>query len=292
MRFGAAALSLVTVVTGCAGEGGGTAGPETVTLSFRAQALEAGEEDYLCFGFPATQLAGRAVERIAWVPPSGGGVSLHHATLYAMQSPFPDGPLSCTWMPDDAVGIHIWGTGTEPLHMPEGFALSIPEGTTKMVVQAHVLRTSEAPANEASVVLGMAASPPEHLAAWHSTVTDVPAIPPHATATASSRCLARGDVHTLFAWPHMHRFGKAFHGAIERAGGGETPIVDVAAWDVTREVIHPASVDIATGDVIVTRCTWENTSPEVVEGGFDVSDEMCTQGLIWWPADAPRCKPL
>lgn len=281
-----AAIPLALAAMGCA------SGPEPITLPFRAQALEMGEEAYLCFGFDAEQLAGRAVERIAWAPPDGGGVSLHHATLYAMQSAFPDGPLKCSFMPDDAVGIHIWGAGTEPLQMPEGFALSIPEGTTKMVVQAHVLRLSDAPASEASVVLGMAEPAPEHLAAWHSTFTDVPEIPPQATVTASSRCLARADVHTLFAWPHMHRLGKAFHGSIERANGSVTPIVDVMEWDFARELIHPAAVDIAEGDVIVTRCTWQNGTPAVVEGGLDVTDEMCTQGLIWWPADAPRCKPL
>jgi hypothetical protein len=51
-------------------------------------------------------------------------------------------------------------------------------------------------------------------------------------------------------------------------------------------------VDIAAGDVIETSCTWTNPTPEVVVGGLMTTDEMCTQGIIWWPADAPYCQRL
>src|SRR5262249_607456 len=56
MRRLVAAIPLVLAAIGCA------SGPEPITLSFRAQALEMGEEAYLCFGFDAKKLAGRAVE--------------------------------------------------------------------------------------------------------------------------------------------------------------------------------------------------------------------------------------
>jgi hypothetical protein len=236
VRFVWAVVMVAIASSACAA---GAGGPPGTTLSFRPDEVQTGSEDYLCYDFDAASLAGTAVEGVAWSAPEGGGVTLHHATLYAMQGPFPDGPLSCRWMPGDAVGLHIWAPGDDPLVMPEGAALSIPAGTTKIVVQAHVLRVSDAPAAPASVVLKPPARPPEHLAAWHSTAADVPPIPPHAGATASSGCRARAPVHTLFVWPHMHALGKTFHGAIQRASGGTTPLVDLTAWDVAGERIAP-----------------------------------------------------
>jgi hypothetical protein len=291
MRVVLTVLSVALASTAC-GPGSAEGGAAPITLSFRADQVQPGSEDYLCFDFDAAPLAGLAVERIAWAAPDGGGVSLHHATLYAMQSPFPDGPLSCLWMPADAVGLHIWAPGDDPLVMPDGFALSIPPKTTKMVVQAHVLRAGGAPAAEASVTLQAAARAPQHLAAWHSTIAEVPPIPPHSSATATSGCRARAPVHTLFAWPHMHGLGQTFRGAIQRAGGGDTPLVELARWDVTRERTYRAKLDIEAGDVIETSCTWENPTPEVVVGGLWTTDEMCTLGIILWPADAPSCERL
>lgn len=293
MRVLPAALAVAWACAACAEAPAETdAGVPPVTLRFQPDEVQTGSEDYLCFGFDAAHLAGLAVERITWSPPRGGGVTLHHATAYALLEPFPDGPLSCTTMPANAAGLHVWAPGDQPLIMPEGFALAIPEATTKIVIQAHVLRLSDAPASVASLELKVADRPPDHLAAWHSTFADVPTIPPHGQATATSGCRARAAVHTLFAWPHMHRLGTAFHGAVQRAGGGVVPLVDVPAWDVARERTYAVNVDIAEGDVIAIGCTWLNPGSTVVTGGYATTDEMCTQGIISWPADAPRCEPL
>src|SRR4051812_22155732 len=98
MRILPAAMLLALASSACSGDTDGSRPPDDapapITLSFRPEELQTGTEDYLCYGFDAAELAGLAVERIAWSPPEGGGVSLHHATLYALQDPFPDGPLS------------------------------------------------------------------------------------------------------------------------------------------------------------------------------------------------------
>jgi Copper type II ascorbate-dependent monooxygenase, C-terminal domain len=293
MRFVLAALAVSMTCGACAGapdEAG--AGPEQVTLSFQPDEVAVGGEDYLCFTFDAVELRGQSVERITWSPPSGGGVTLHHGIVYAMQGPFPDGPFSCLAMPSDAVGLHIWAPGDQPLVMPEGFGLYVPESTTKMTVQAHVLRFTGAPAAVGSVTLTLADKPPEHLAAWHSTVATVPPILPHSEASATSGCRARAAVHTLFAWPHMHRLGTSFQSSVQRAAGGATPLADVPVWDVSGERTYPVTVDIDEGDVLQIGCTWENSGSTTVVGGYRTTDEMCTQGIISWPFDAPRCEPL
>jgi hypothetical protein len=282
-----AALLLALACTAC-----GAAEDEVVTLSLTPDAVQPGGEDYLCYGFDPAPLAGRAITRVTWSPPSKGGVTVHHATAYALLEPFPDGPLSCLLMPDKADGLHIWAPGNDALVMPEGTALAVPAEATKIVVQAHVIRTSEAPAAALGVAFTLAEEAPAHLAAWHSTYADVPQIPPHGEATATGLCRARADVHAVFAWPHMHRLGKRFHGEVVRATGATESIVEVPAWDVDDERIYPVSVDIGAGDVLRIGCAWSNPGDTAVGAGHDMADEMCTQGLITWPADAPRCEPL
>jgi hypothetical protein len=302
LQHALAALTLALATAGCGGappdssgaggDGGGWDGSSPLALRFTPDELAVGTEDYLCFTYDASQLAGRSLTEIGWTPPAGGGVTLHHATLYAVEHPFPDGPFSCLVMPGDAVGLHIWAPGDQPLAMPADVGLAIPDAATKIVVQAHVLRLTDAPAEEARVELTFAERAPLHLAAWHSTVADVPDIPPHASASAESRCQVGADVHTLFAWPHMHRLGTAFHGVIERGGGGTTPLVDVPVWNVNGERTYAVRRDLSAGDVLRADCSWDNTTNEVVGAGFETTDEMCTLGVVWWPADAPRCQPL
>jgi hypothetical protein len=291
----AASLALGSGCADAAAQGAGGAGgdgPLSSALDFTASEVEVGGEDYLCFTYDASEFAGRALREIAWTPPAGGCVTLHHATLYAVEHPFPDGPFSCLAMPADAVGLHIWAPGDQALTMPDGFGLEVPANATKLVVQAHVLRLSNAAAETAHVELDFEEREPAHLAAWHSTIADVPEIAPHASASASSRCRARADVQTLFAWPHMHRLGASFHGSIERVDGKVTPLVDVANWNVDSERTHEVVVDIHAGDVIETRCSWDNTTSNVVGPGFKTTDEMCTFGVISWPSSAARCEPL
>jgi len=52
---------------------------------------------------------------LTWSSPTSGGVSLHHAKLYAVSGDYPDGPVTCDGMPAQAVAIHVWGVGGAPL---------------------------------------------------------------------------------------------------------------------------------------------------------------------------------
>ena len=88
----------------------------------------------------------------------------------------------------------------------------------------------------------------------------------------------------------MHLVGSEFHGALLR-GDQRLPIVDLAEWDFTHQRTYPVDLQAKAGDLLETTCVWTNPTPEYVLPGIYTENEMCTFGLIGWPAEAARCEP-
>jgi hypothetical protein len=86
----------------------------------------------------------------------------------------------------------------------------------------------------------------------------------------------------------MHLVGRAFHATIVR-GSGSTPLLEVPNWDFTHQLTYPLDVDLAAHDVIAPTCEWENPTANYVLPGIYTSNEMCTLGLIGWPAEGAGC---
>src|SRR6185295_8159069 len=92
----------------------------SVRIEFLPDAPAPGQESYVCFGFDAALLEGKTISGIRWFPPAGGGVSLHHATLFATAEDVVEGPSPCDAMPADAVGLHVFAPGGTPLRLEPG----------------------------------------------------------------------------------------------------------------------------------------------------------------------------
>jgi hypothetical protein len=216
---GRALLLAAGMCSSCSGgvpnEGPPTAPPFTLRFTVDAPT---GSEAYTCFGFDASPLAGDYLRGIAWSPPATGGVALHHASLYALSQDYPDGPVGCDTMPFSST-MHVWAPGDGALVLPEGVGLDLPAGTIRLVVQTHALRFSDGPPATASVSLDRTERAPEHVATWLTALGTVPVIPPHARASTVTTCTAAAPMHVVTAWPHMHRIGTAFQGAILHTDG-------------------------------------------------------------------------
>ncbi len=251
--------------------------------------LGAASEAYVCYGFDASALAGRAITSIRWTAPDGG-ILLHHGVLFAAPE-FPDGPVACDQMVPEATPLHVWAPGEQPLVFPADVGLALPPGTQRLVVQTHLLQLSTASAAQVTATLCPAPAPPAHLAGWFGAEAPVPAIRPHFTGTSTGSCKPAGDVHLVFSWPHMHRIGKSFVGEIDRADGSHATIVDLQQWDFDSQRMHPVDLVATPDDRISTTCVWQNPYDSYVLPGPHTSDEMCNQGIIAWPVQAARCAP-
>jgi hypothetical protein len=150
-------------------------------------------------------------------------------------------------------------------------------------IEAHALRTGPGAAGTASVDICQHATNPPKLAGWLGLAAPVPAIRPHMRETSTSRCELSSPFHLISAWPHMHLVGKEFHATLVR-GDTSTSLLDIANWDFTHQLTYPLDVDLAAHDVIAPTCVWENPTADNVLPGIYTTNEMCTFGLIGWPA--------
>jgi hypothetical protein len=243
----------------------------------------AGGEQYECFGFDASALAGRWLTGIDWKAPTVAGAELHHAALYAFPQDYPDGPVACDAMPV-AWTMHLWLPGGGPLTLPPGVAITLPPATRRFVIQAHVLRASAGPAGTASATLHSTGEPPAHEAKWLPAAGSVPALRPHMMDHTSTTCTAAAPMHVLSSSPHMHLIGTSFQGAFVRAGGTRSVFVDVPSWNFDEQKTYAVDQDVAAGDGVESDCTWFNPTDSYVLPGASTHDEMCGQALVVWPA--------
>jgi hypothetical protein len=253
---------------------------DTLTFAFDAPA---GGEQYECFGFDASALAGRWLTGIDWKATTGGGAGLHHAALYAFPQDYPDGPVACDAMPV-AWTMHLWLPGGGPMTLPPGVAITLPPATRRFVIQAHVLRVSAGPAGTASATLHSTGEPPTHEAKWLPAAGSVPALRPHMMDHTSTTCTAAAPMHVVSTAPHMHLIGASFQGAFIRPDGTRSVFVDVPAWNFDQQKTYAVDQDVAAGDAVETDCTWFNPTDAYVLPGGSTHDEMCGQALVVWPA--------
>src|SRR5260221_2763222 len=219
--------------------------------------IGAGEEAYVCYSFDLAGMEGLRLGGVSWHPPSGA-VVLHHASLFAAAE-LPDiGEVPCDPMPDRVAALGVYTPGAVPLKLPHGVAISLPPGTGRLVVLAHVMRVADGPAEPTSIDLEIASEPVDHLVNWVDVFAPVPVIPPHDSVHAVRRCKFDLPAHAVTVWPHMHRFGKAFHGAVVRSDGSREPLVDLDSWDFNHQLTYPVDIRIDAGDSVETGCYWEN----------------------------------
>ncbi|MBX3157664.1 MAG: hypothetical protein KF773_16955 [Deltaproteobacteria bacterium] len=261
---------------------------DPLRFEFLADPGAAGEA-YQCFGFDAAALDGADIGGIE-LDAHVGSVSLHHVSLFAMPTPFADGPVACESMPDTAIPLHVWATGGGPLSLPPDLQLAVPAGTVRFVVQTHAVRTGDgAPPTRALTITPRRGA--SHRAGWLPLRAPTPALRPHHVEEATATCRIAGELHLISTWPHMHQVGKQFRGAVMRDGDGAVEsFVTVDPWSFDAQRAYAIDTVVAPNQTIETHCTWQNDSDHTILPGPSIHDEMCGQSLMAWPVEAARCE--
>jgi hypothetical protein len=253
-------------------------------LRFVPELGDAGEA-YICFGFDAVE--GRTIGAAHWRIGTGA-VTVHHALLYAVTADFPDGPVRCDGMPEGSVGLHVFSPGGDDLVLPSDMGLRLPDGTRRLVVEVHAIRTGAGTVGQSEVTVCSGPDAPVHLAAVMPTVAPVPAIRPHQEEHSTGSCALGAEVHLWSAWPHMHLAGKEISGELVH-GASTTTLVEVSDWDFHRQKTYPLMIDAVAGDEVRVSCTWDNATPNYILPGPLTTNEMCNLAFIAWPAAAATC---
>jgi hypothetical protein len=254
-----------------------TAHDDELALRFTADPGATGGERYQCFGFSIGALSNRDIASIRFVQ-ADSPVLLHHISLFASPSPFPDGPVDCLAMPEDAIPMNVWAPGGGDVALADDTSLVVPESTSRLIVQTHALRMADGPAIEREIVI-VPRNPALHRAGWLPLRGPVPVIQPHTRNESTSTCTLDAPLHVVSTWPHMHQIGAEFHG-----------LVEVVPWVFDAQHAYAVDIELAAGESITTQCIWENSTDAPVLPGPRITDEMCGQSLMAYPAEAARCR--
>jgi len=265
-----------------------SSGDEALRLRFTPDPGTAGSERYQCFGFDVAPLGGADLGAIRFVA-ADSPVFLHHLTLFGSRSAFPDGPVDCLEMPDDAVPMNVWAPGGTDVMLASDVSLVIPDGTARLIVQTHALRTGDGAAREREIVLEPRDAALQR-AGWLPLRAPVPVIQPGQRVQIVATCTLASGLHVVSTWPHMHQIGAEFHGSIVRGATTVEPLVDIVPWDFNAQRAYAVDVELAAGDAIGTHCIWQNPTNAPVLPGPRITDEMCGQSMIAYPFDAAHCQ--
>lgn len=102
-------------------------------------------------------------------------------------------------------------------------------------------------------------------------------------------CSIAGELHVISTWPHMHQAGRAFLGSVLREGIADS-FVTVEPWSFDAQRAYAIDAVVAPGQMLETRCVWENDTDQTILPGPSIHDEMCGQSLMAWPVEAARCE--
>lgn len=107
-----------------------------------------------------------------------------------------------------------------------------------------------------------------------------------------SRCTVNvtgtDSVKLLSVSPHMHQLG--VHAKLELTRRGEKTALHDAPFSFEDQQVFPLeSVEVRTGDVLTTTCSYENDSGRTVRFGNNSDDEMCFNFVTYYPMGSFRC---
>jgi hypothetical protein len=214
---------------------------------------------------------------------------LHHWLLFHIQS-----DTGTDGAHQDEVGLQLgkelvsgWAPGGDPPELPPGVGLEMPKVGGFMTLETHYFNnTPMAQPDRSGVRVCMTSKMPANVATLTWLGTEGINIPAKQQGTATGTCtpgVQSGDIHLIYASPHMHQAGTHMKTVINRKGGAQEIVVDMpfAFTDqrtyTTPNIVHP-------GDTLTTTCTWQNTTNAAIGFGTSTTAEMCYNFVYSYPA--------
>jgi hypothetical protein len=238
---------------------------------------------YVTYGFDVA--AGSLRHITAIVPVVQNTKIVHHMLLFQADrtvSPIPT-PVALAGV--NTRLLFAWAPGGKAFVLPPDVGFP-EEGTAHYVVQIHYNNLAALHGEtDASGFATCTGAPRLHEADVMAFGTEKIAIPPRAklTKTCTLDVPASAAGLTMFAaMPHQHRLGTSIATTLVR-GGVSTDLGHATPWDFQNQQWMPVSGVTQTGDKVVTRCAWNNTTSEPVSFGERTEDEMCFAITLYYP---------
>lgn len=246
-------------------------------------------DEYVCYGFEYNPADKRHITGL--LPAIQNPKIVHHILLMQADSAVPSGPHTCG---EFAIAryrmLYAWAPGVGGYELPKEAGLPSEPGGTHYVVQTHynntmalsgetdtsgfdLCTTNELRPNDADIV------------AFGSSKF---AIPEKGRLDITARWVVPsgfGDIYAFGAFPHMHQLGTYISTTLRPKGAGAA--IDMGTdprFDFSSQFFAPLpNVKMSPGDVVETRCIWENSTGRAVTWGENTDDEMCFSFTLYYP---------
>ncbi len=252
---------------------------------------------YICYGIDVTEAQKRHIT--AFAPRIDNSTVVHHVVLFQRPEADDPAPHECgIGGPPDSRMVTAWAPGGEGFELPEVAGVPL-EGTTHYSVQVHYsnLKHLEGQSDHSGFALcttdKLRPNDADLLAFGTMAIT----VPSHGKLDVTCDYTVPASLpplHILGAMPHMHKIGTAI-ATTSRAGGKGAPI-DLGhqdPWDFNTQSWTALDQLVSPGDVVSTRCAWNNPGATPVTFGEKTLDEMCWSFTMYYPKiEVPQWKWL
>lgn len=245
------------------------------------------DDMYVCYGFDVIKNQKEHVT--AFVPRVDNGGILHHIVLFESPTSVSATPYPCalsgaqTWKI-----VSVWAPGGEGFELPPEAGLPI-EGTAHYVVQLHYNNLKHLAGQTDASGFDLCTTPDlrpndADILAFGTFQLSIPAHGSLDLTCDLTIPVGLPTTHVIGAMPHMHKLGKSIS-TVNKPSGGGAPI-DLGTrspWDFATQYWSRLDETIVPGDVISTRCVWENDTDKDVHWGENTEDEMCFSFTAYYP---------
>ena len=192
------------------------------------------------------------------------------------------------WKVDSVLGgSEIFGHPGMLRGLPEGVAVRLPRKTV-VLMSVHYLNAS----SQESMVdarINLSTIPREDVKMEAGLLyldNQLLHVPPMGTSIAHLRCPVARDLSIVNLQSHMHSRGVSFSATVTEPGGKFSEVMyETKKWLEPPVSSFKPYLTLRAGDVIETRCAYENHEPRIIGYGPNSTDEMCQLIGPYFPRD-------
>ncbi|MFT3926889.1 MAG: hypothetical protein QM778_30365 [Myxococcales bacterium] len=222
------------------------------------------------------------VQGITFLPINDNTKVLHHWVLYEGIDIDHRGAFIWAWAPGNEGGFKL----------PDDVGLYLPQGPLHLELHYYNVGGSEVEFDRSGFEVCATRTPRKHIATVTNDFNAFPLLTPGMRQSFQDICrvvtTTDEDMHLVGVAPHMHKLG--VHAFLSVTHDSEERVLHDMPYSFSDQLIYPLHDEvIRSGDVVTSRCTWENTTDHLVGFGQSSDDEMCANFSIYWPMGGYYC---
>jgi cytochrome c5 len=196
------------------------------------------------------------------------------------------------WESKQRINLTFWAPGATGDSFPDDVGLYMPKGKASMALDMHYYNKNNDKPTQDRSGLEMCVTR-KHRRAKTATLYGLfgnANVPPKQRVENTTSCTVQGELHLIGVTPHMHHMGRRGFLSLQRGGTGPIEVLHDGPFSFEEQTIKPIEDTlIQAGDVLTTRCTFENSSDRMITFGEDTEDEMCINWVRYYPKGGFTC---